>query len=201
MTKNDAPAEDTSENETLEKVQPSSVASIRAADQPTMAETKKTPFIKLHDYVTDVPLKVRLPIYIKIERAVKHGEVFGIVHPTDLVDVLVLDAKSAEVTRSFRQVLVSNSAAMLAKLEQLSTAAVVAEVIRTGARNFSVEELQDMGDALDFDAMAAAARKREAARTRAKAVKNRNRLKNNSRLGTDHKYGRRARHSAPSVLV
>ena len=66
---------------------------------------------------------------------------------------------------------------MLERLEQISTAAVIEEVIRTGGRNFSVEELNAMGDDLDFDAMAAAARKREVERNKGKLAKNRKKPK------------------------
>ena len=131
----------------------------------------------LGDYVMEMPVKVRLPVHNKVLAAVRNGELFGLVHATNQVDILILDTKSKEVTRSFRQVLVSNSAAVMERLEQISTAAVIEEVVRTGGRHFSVEELNAMGDDLDFDAMAAAARKREAERNKGKQLKSRKKPK------------------------
>ena len=147
-----------------------------AAAAPQKASQKST-FVILSDYVLEMPMKVRLPVYNKVSAAVRDGELFGLMHATNQVDILLLDAKNKEVTRSFRQVLVSNSAAVLERLEQISTAAVIEEVIRTGGRNFSVEELNAMGDDLDFDAMAAAARKREVERNKGKLAKNRKKPK------------------------
>ena len=91
--------------------------------------------------------------------------------------MVTLNAKSTEVERTFRLVLISQSATTLQRLERISTAAVVEEVIRTGGRNFSLDELTAMGDDLDFDAMAAAARKREMLLARARTAKSRSKTK------------------------
>ena len=88
-----------------------------AAAAPQKASQKST-FVILSDYVLEMPMKVRLPVYNKVSAAVRDGELFGLMHATNQVDILLLDAKNKEVTRSFRQVLVSNSAAVLERLEE-----------------------------------------------------------------------------------
>ena len=168
MTKTDDPAVRPSETHTELKETPTDSTSASSGGIP-----QKGAFIMLSDYVLDMPAKVRLPVHNRVTSAVKNGEIFGLIHPTDHVDILILDSKNNEVARSFKQVLVSRSAAMQERLEQISTTAVVEEVIRTGGRNFSIEELAAMGEDLDFDVMAAAARKRELARIKARTAKNR----------------------------
>ena len=141
---------------------------VTATPEPKRAEPEETKAVTaaprktllLTEYLNEqVPVKLRAATYGTIAQAVARGELHGIVHGTQKGPMTVTLSNGKEVTRPYAHVLLRNTPDLLEKLDALCITAINKEMVRTAGQSMTVEEILEMGDELDFDAVVDAARK------------------------------------------
>jgi hypothetical protein len=136
----------------------------------TQGELNK-PIMRLTAYLTEqLPVGMRAVSYAAIVQAIKKGQVKGFIHPVDKHAMTVTDYRGKVTERAYPEVLLKNSERLISQLDALCLAAAHAEVIRTGGRTMSVEELMMMGDDFDFDVLITKVQKKYAARSKQSAA-------------------------------
>jgi hypothetical protein len=100
------------------------------------------PMMRLTVYLTQqLPLGMRAVSYAAIVQAIKKGQVKGLIHPVDKNVMTVTDYQGKVTEREYPEVLLKNSERLIGQLDALCLSAAHAEVVRTGGRTMSVEQM------------------------------------------------------------
>lgn len=143
---------------------PEGTALLQAApgrEHASLASTASRTFVTLTTEVLPaIPSELQWPLYQRISAAVTKGTLPGMIHGTLTGQLTYVLSASKQRPKVVKEILLKNLPDLQGAITQLTEQVFGDHVIATGGRGFSAEDLHKMGDALNFDAMIAAARKR-----------------------------------------
>lgn len=124
-----------------------------AADQTPQRPPK---FQTLSIYLANINLELRRDVYKEVLAAVTKGDLPGTVHRGNMITLDMVSSRftgaNASRLAGLEEILLKNLPDLEARLEALSRAVLLRQVVKTGARGVTVDELLDLEE-LDFDAM------------------------------------------------
>lgn len=133
--------------------------------EPTSLSTSATPatrrfLVLTTDVLPEIPAELQWPLYRRISAAVDKGTVPGLIHSTLTGQLTYMLSATKHRPKVVKEILLKNLPDLQGLIAQLTGEALSEHVITTGGRGFTAEDLLQMGDALNFDAMITVARKR-----------------------------------------
>ena len=133
--------------------------------EPTSLSTSTTPaarkfLVLTTDVLPGIPAELQWPLYKRVSAAVDKGTMPGLIHSTLTGQLTYMLSATKQRPKVVREILLKNLPDLRGLITQLTGEALSEYVVATGARGLTAEDLLQMGDALNFDAMITAARKR-----------------------------------------
>ena len=139
---------------------------------PISLSTSTTPatrkfLVLTTDVLSGIPAELQWPLYKRVSAAVDKGTVPGLIHSTLTGQLTYMLSATKHRPKVVKEILLKNVPDLQGFIALLAGEAMSELVVATGARGFTAEDLLQMGEALNFDAMITAARKRRIKLSRA----------------------------------